>query len=222
MFLARRIRARTCKRTSVRSYANKKPLTIEITTEMRERINEQWYWAHRDKIVSDPRYKKKVVLIDNGQVVAVFDSVTPARTFQESECPECFLTMPGAEDFYKHVIVVGKRGRSKSSEILLQDVDILPANFREPLELAMFQPESQFYGGNERPYITLPLQVTGYPNLQDPVLPTWFLVDTGSPFTFITKETASKIFGTKEPDVFLEFLAPYCRIWKNESCSISS
>jgi len=177
-----------------RRFSSAKPLTVEITANMRESMNREWYWDNRDTIVSDPNYYKKVVLIDDGKVVAVFDSVTRARMFKDAEKPECFLTIPGAEDYYKQVLV----SRRKPSEtLILRDYDVLPGNFQEPVELAQFIAQTRFYGRNDRPYVLLPVRTHKLKN--NLILPTWFLVDTGSPSTFVTKATATKIFGV-EPD----------------------
>jgi len=55
-----------------------------------------------------------------------------------------------------------------------------------------FKPEAFFAGSYERPFVTLPVRLSG--NL-DVVRPVTFLVDTGSPFTHLAEDTILKLTG---------------------------
>jgi len=147
----------------------------------------------------------KFVLIDNGDVVARVDDFIEAVRYQRAH-PECFLTLVGDEDFGSRVYQDRRTGNhhtdshnnasasNQQQDIYIVSADIPRALYDDPVPHEHFSGSCKFYGLSKRPYIKLGIILD-----TAQVLPTWFLLDTGSPFTFIEDSTVRKIYGGQAP-----------------------
>jgi len=194
-----------------------KPLSIEISNPMRRLINEEWYFKNKLNFTNNHAYNMKFVLIDNGEVMTTLDDFMDAVHYQRAH-PECFLTLVGDEDFGSRVYNQ-RQGEyngdfHNQDEIFIMDVDIPHKLYDDPVPRTSIVRCSKFYGLSKRPYIRVGIVLPTTPSM---VIPIWFLVDTGSPFTFIEKNTAKQLLGynpIKEFDVeFSDFkLVPQAQI----------
>jgi len=171
------------------SSSSLEPIKFEIDEDMRRGLNKDWYWKNREIFVNNKELWRKFVLIDNTKVVKSFDVLQDAIHFQRKHL-ECFLTRVGDEDYKYRVLGTND---DKITGVLLFPEDKPPTLFETKIPVKQYVQKNQYVGSLKRPYVLL-----GISPISSPVelLPVWFLVDTGSPHSFIDETTAKQLFGS--------------------------
>lgn len=107
--------------------------------------------------------------------------------------PYAYVALVGDEDFWRMVL----------SQIPYYNLsNIVPMLFEPETSLSSFTPEATYFGFTYTPWMKIPVQSV---KSSDKCFPTWFILDTGSPQSYLTEETCKNIFGTVKtiPGTFL-------------------
>jgi len=202
-------------RRALRFNSTLRPLSAEMTSDERRAFNRSWYWRNRGSFLSNPEYLGKVLLVDDGKVMAVFDDAIDAQKYQARN-DQCFLTIVGDEEYYKRVYA------EEQETVFLKTSDLIPGGFTlTPMMLQDFSMKCLYLGG-KRPYLLLPVRIPK--QKPDLVLPTWFLVDTGSPQTTLEENTARSLFGKvpTEPSFILDIAVKGFGVEERVVCSLGA
>lgn len=167
-----------------RTYSSETQPWSPQTKETQRRLNDSFLVKNKDSIESN--FKDKLIAIQDGRMVLVTDNEGELNEFINKNEHKGVITFLHVGSDGNAIFPIDK----PHTNVLFMRSHVAPPHSKELVPLPTFQPEALFVNTREkRPYTTLPLRLKA----GGLVYPVTFLLDTGSPFTFLMPEVVSKL-----------------------------
>jgi len=178
--------------------------------------NQAAYWKLRYDLKQ--KHRHQFALISNKKLVSVFpDHYSAIIKKDELNDDYAFITQIGAEDKKPDILPIepSELGKSTNHSVMFNQEDLPPHLYGIEINENDFIPLAYYIGPNRRPYVVLPLKMI---KSSTKVLPTTFLVDTGSPRSYLEEKTIAALDLDSEDTVFEAWLnGKSCEFYKSSN-----